>query len=110
MIEEIVICALAAWTITYGLVFSVLLEPLRKLAGISYDWDKDGLPTERWGTNKWAELLNCAACTGFWVALAVTIVWIVGAERIIELFAVAGLVLLIGRWWTSQRMNERWWQ
>ena len=110
MIKEIVVCALAAWIVTYGLVFSILLEPLRDAAGVSYDRDKDGLATERWGANKLAELLNCPACTGFWISLVVAIVWIVGAKRVIEILAVAGALNLIIRWWMSQKTNARWWQ
>jgi len=109
MIEAIVICALAAWTVTYGLVFSVLLEPFRKAIGIHYDLDEHGQFADRWGENKLAELLNCVYCTGFWVSVAMALLWLAGLEVVVEVLAVAGALLLVARWWCCQQSGKEWW-
>lgn len=109
MIAEIAVCALAAWTVTYGLVFSDLLEGWRTRIGIGYDLDEEGFAIDRWAGNKLAELVNCPSCTGFWASLLIGLLWFSGLEIVVQFLAVAGTVLLVARWWGSQETKEEWW-
>lgn len=109
MIADIIICALAAWTITYGLVFSALLESLRKAIGIDYDLDEHGEPTDRWANGTLAELLNCPYCTGFWAAVLVALLWLSGLRVVVQVLATAGVLFLAIRWWSGQTIRKEWW-
>lgn len=106
---EVIILALAAWRLTYELCFGVWLDRVRRLVGVHYELGKHGEALERWGSNPFAEVLNCYNCASVFAGGIVVVLWWLGYKPVVMVLAVLGATALLGRWWTTQRHKAEWW-
>lgn len=106
---DLIILALAAWRLTYEIVFGQLCEGLRTRLHIGYDYGNDGYVVDRWAVGRVGKFINCHSCVSIITAITVAILWWCGAEGVCLMLAVMGVAGIIGRWWTSQRVRKEWW-
>ncbi len=99
------VIGLAAFRVTRLIVFDKIMEPFRRPFFTEIEEkDEEGkveiylIPKEK-GIHSWiGELLSCYWCTGFWVSLCLTLLYMTHSlvgEMIIFIFAVAAVGSLI---------------
>jgi len=106
---DLIILALAAWRLTYEIVFGQLFEGLRTSLGIGYDYDDQGYVMDRWAIGRIGKFVNCHSCVSVLSAALVIALWWLGAEIVCFALAIMAGTNLIGRWWMSQRVRKEWW-
>jgi len=106
---ELVILALAAWRLTYEIVFGPLCEGLRAKLNIGYDYDAQGFASERWAVGGVGSFVNCHSCVSIITAVLVLAFWWCGIRCVCIALAVMAATSILGRWWMSQRVKREWW-
>lgn len=97
---DFLLLALATWRITSLLVNEAgpyqMFHRFRYLVGIRYDTQSQPV-----STNEIAAMLLCSWCTSFWVALILSILWLLLPDitRFLCLFLAASTVsIVVGEW------------
>lgn len=106
---DLIILALAAWRLTYEIVFGPLCEGLRERLNIGYDYDDQGYVADRWAIGRIGKYVNCHSCVSVLSATLVILLWWFEVKIVCFALAVMAGTSIIGRWWMSQRVRKEWW-